>query len=112
MMVQFSGGATSSVTGSGLWPSTYMNSDAPFQLACTVSTTENVPDSGALANMRYVPRPLRLAPGEIRHNDPLTLVQRSGLPSLPLAEKSCTFLAKSMRPYRPGDQTGICRSAS
>jgi len=75
-----------------------MNSDPPFQLACNVSNTENVPDIGALANTRYVTRTLRLAPGEIRHNDPLTLVQRSGLPSLPLAENSCTFLAKSIRP--------------
>src|SRR5437588_4871527 len=87
-----------------------MNSDAPFQLACALSSTENVPDIGELANTRYVTRTLPLAPGKTRHSDPSTLVQRSGLPALPSAENSCTFLAKSMRPYRPGDQTGICRS--
>ena len=52
MIVQFSGAATSSETGSCLWPSTYMNSEAPFQLACALSSTENVPDIGALANTR------------------------------------------------------------
>jgi len=52
----------------------------------------------------------RLAPVDTRHSDPSTSVQRSGWPSLPLTAKSCTFLAKSMRPYRPGDQTGIWRS--
>src|SRR5437867_3648803 len=107
--VYSSSGVTSSETGSCLWPLTYMNSDAPFQLACALSSTENVPDIGELANTRYVTRTLRLAPVDTRHSDPSTLVQRSGWPSLPLTAKSCTFLAKSMRPYRPGDHTGICK---
>src|SRR2546425_3319241 len=111
MIVQSWGGVTSSVTGSCLCPSTYMNRDAPFQLACALSSAENVPDIGALANTRYVTRTLRLAPADTRHSDPSTLVQCSGWPSLPFTAKSCTFLAKSMRPYRPGDQTGIWRSA-
>ncbi len=52
MIVQCSGGSTVSDTGSCLWPSTYMNSDPPFQLACALSSTENVPDIGAFANTR------------------------------------------------------------
>ena len=98
MIVHPSGGSTLSDTGSCLWPSTYMSSDAPFQFACALSSTENVPDMGASANTRYVARTLRLAPGSTRHSDPLTRSQRKGLPSLPTAEKSWTFLAKSMRP--------------
>src|SRR2546422_11237483 len=108
MIVQPSGGVTSSETGSCLWPLTYMNSDAPFQLACALSSTENVPDIGELANTRYVTRTLRLAPVDTRHSDPSTLVQRSGWPSLPPPAQSRPVSAKSMRPYRPGYHTGIC----
>jgi len=56
-----------------------------------------------------VTRTLRLAPGKTRHAI-RERVQRSGVPSLPLAENSCTFLRKIHPPVSPGDQTGICRS--
>ena len=52
MMVHPFGGTISNDTASCLCPSTYMNSDPPFQLACALSTCENVPDIGAFANTR------------------------------------------------------------
>ncbi len=51
MIVQVSGAFTDSVTGSCLCPSTYMKSDGPFQFACSVSSTENVPDIGELIKL-------------------------------------------------------------
>src|SRR5687767_6162785 len=95
MIAHPSGAATVSETGSCLCPSTYMKSDGPFQLACAVSSTENVPDIGAFAKTRYATRILRAAPGVTRQREPLTLVHRIGLPSLAVTANCCTFLAKS-----------------
>src|SRR5688572_1374653 len=96
MMDQPSGAFTERLTGSCLWPSTYMKSEGPFQFACSVSSTENVPDIGAFAKTRYVTRMLRAEPGVTRHAEPLTFVQRSVRPSLDVAANSWTFFAKSI----------------
>lgn len=50
--------------------------------------------------------------GVTRQCEPLVRSHRIGVPSVELTAKSCTLRAKSMRAYRPGDQTGICSSTA
>src|SRR5512140_737846 len=110
MMIHPSGAFTESVTGSCLWPSTYMKSDGPFQFACSVSRCEKVPDIGAFANTLYVTRTLAEPARFTRQREPFTLSHASGLPRLSVARNSCTLRAKSIFAYRPGDHTGSCSS--
>src|SRR5262245_33709658 len=104
MMREPDGITTCNRTGSGLWPTTYMNIDGPFQLACAVASTLKVPES-VLANTRYLIVRSDAPSGYNRHNEPFSRSHRIGRPPL-VALNAVTLRAKKNGAYRPGDHTG------